>query len=124
MGATAVRVRSGTATAYWRLLGHLIGDRSAAPTLLAIRLINALVFGLAVGAATALGIALTSVAYPQLLCFPFLFVPTLPFFAMMASDYSVLCATYVLLAASLCVHVPRWCRGPTGSDSRSASPRL
>ncbi len=103
LGATGVQVRSGTATAYWKLLGRLIGDRSAAPTLLAIRLSNALVFGLAVGATTALGIALTSVAYPQLLCFPFLFVPTLPFFAMMASDYSVLCATYVLLAASLCV---------------------
>jgi hypothetical protein len=103
LGATAVQVRSGTATAYWRLLGHLIGDRSPQQTLLAIRLANALVFGLAVGAATALGIALTSVAYPQLLCFPFLFVPTLPFFAMMVSDYSILCATYVLLAGSLCV---------------------
>jgi hypothetical protein len=101
LGATDVRVRSGSATAYWRLLGHLIRNRSAEQTLLAIRLINALVFGLAVGVATALGIALTSVAYPQLLCFPFLFVPTLPFFAMMASDYSVLCATYILLAVSL-----------------------
>ncbi len=103
LGATAVQVRSGTATAYWRLLGHLIHDRSAEQTLLEIRLANALVFGLAVGAATALGIGLTSVAYPQLLCFPFLFVPTLPFFAMMASDYSVLCAAYVLVAANLCV---------------------
>ncbi|TAM52322.1 MAG: hypothetical protein EPN53_05985 [Acidobacteria bacterium] len=103
LGATAVRVRSGTATAYWKVLGRLIANRSAEQTLLAMRLVNALVFGLAVGAATALGIALTSVAYPQLVCFPFFFVPTLPFFAMMASDYSVLCAAYVLLAASLCV---------------------
>jgi hypothetical protein len=103
LGATEVQARSGASTAYWRVLGRLLQNQSAANTLIGLRLANVLLFGVAVGAATALGMLCTSVPYPQLLCLVFLFVPTLPFFAMHVSDYVTLCAAYVLLAGSLLV---------------------
>ena len=40
---------------------------------------------------------------PQWLAFPFLFVPSLPFFAMHVSETALLCSIYVLLAISLAV---------------------
>ncbi len=100
---TDVQARSAGAAAYWKVIGRFLQSPSAGQTLIAVRLVNAFVFGLAVGVATAICIGCTAIPYPQLLCLPFLFVPTLPFFAMHMSNYSVLCAAYVTLASSLTV---------------------
>ena len=55
------------------------------------------------GWATGLAVACAPVPYPQLLCLPFLFVPTLPFFAMHFSETALLTSVYVLLASSVAV---------------------
>jgi hypothetical protein len=100
---TDVRARSGTLTVVWSLAGSVLRGQSAPRALLAIRLLNALLFGLAVGAMTALAVVCGGAVYPQWLCFPFLFVPTLPFFAMHVSETAVLCSIQVLLAMSLVI---------------------
>jgi hypothetical protein len=94
-------MRSPSTAAVWKLLGPLLRGRPASQVLLGIRISDAFLFALAVGTATALAITCTAVSYPQLLCFPFLFVPALPFFATHASETAVLCAAYIIFAASL-----------------------
>ena len=84
------------------LAPHLRG-LPAPRVVLALRLWNALLFALAVGVATALAASLVPEPMPQWLAFPFLFVPSLPFFAMHVSETAVLCSIYVLLAISLAV---------------------
>jgi hypothetical protein len=96
-----VRARSSVAAAFWSAASHLLRGRSAPPTLLALRLLNALAFALAVGAAAALATALTAVPYPQLLSVPFLLVPALPYLATHLSEVAALCPAYVVL--STCV---------------------
>lgn len=96
-----IEERSSSAAAYWKVIGRYLQNPSAEQTLIAVRLVNVLLFGFAVGAATVVSIQCTAIPYPQLLCLPFLFVPTLPFFAMHMSNHSVLCAAYVTLSSSL-----------------------
>jgi hypothetical protein len=100
---TEVEWRSGTVAAIWRLLGSALRGQPAPRVLLAIRLLNALLFAVAVGIMTALAAACAAAPYPQWLCFPFLFVPALPFFAMHVSETALMCAIYVVLATSLVV---------------------
>ncbi len=100
---TEVEMRSAVLAKLWRALGPVLRGRGAPRTLLAIRLCNALLFAATVGLATALAAGCAAAAFPQWLCFPFLFVPSLPFFAMHVSETAVLCSIYVLLATSLAV---------------------
>jgi hypothetical protein len=119
MRPTEVEMRSGALAVMWRALGSHLRGQPAPRALLAIRLLNALVFALAVGMATAMATACVEAPYPQLLCIPFFFVPALPFFAMHVSETAVLCSVYVVLAMSLLVLVldgPRayWAGLPLG----------
>ena len=98
-------MRSAILTRLWRLAAPLVRGESAPRTLLALRLLNVLVFALVVGAAVALALTLVAEPFPQWLAYPFLFVPALPFFAMHVSETAVLCSVYVLLATSLAVIV-------------------
>ena len=97
------RQRSAVLARLERAVAPLLRGLPAPRVLLALRLLNALVFALAVGVATALAVALVPEPLPQWLAFPFLFVPSLPFFAMHVSETALLCSIYVLLAISLAV---------------------
>jgi hypothetical protein len=68
-----------------------------------MRLLDASLFAVMVGLGTGLAVACSVGPYPQLLCLPFLLVPTLPFFAMTFSESALLTSAYVLLASSLAV---------------------
>jgi hypothetical protein len=100
---TEAERRSATGVAYWRALAPLLRRAGAVHALLGLRLANAALFALAVGAAAALLASCAQARSPQWIAFPFFFVPTLPFFAMHVSETAVLCSLYVLLAASLAV---------------------
>ena len=100
---TEVAQRSAVLARLERAVAPLLRGLPAPRVLLALRLLNALVFALAVGVATALAVALVPEPLPQWLAFPFLFVPSLPFFAMHVSETALLCSIYVLLAISLAV---------------------
>jgi hypothetical protein len=100
---TEVAQRSAVLARLERAEAPLLRGLPAPRVLLALRLLNALVFALAVGVATALAVALVPEPLPQWLAFPFLFVPSLPFFAMHVSETALLCSIYVLLAISLVV---------------------
>ena len=100
---TEVAQRSAVLARLERAVAPLLRGLEAPQVLLALRILNALLFALAVGVATALAVALVPAPLPQWLAFPFLFVPSLPFFAMHVSETAVLCSIYVLLAISLAV---------------------
>jgi hypothetical protein len=100
---TEVAQRSAVLARLERAVAPFLRGLPAPRVLLALRLLNALLFALAVGVATALAVALVPEPLPQWLAFPFLFVPSLPFFAMHVSETAVLCSIYVLLAISLAV---------------------
>ncbi len=101
--ATEVAMRSASVAALWGITGRLLHDQPAPRTLLAVRILNAALFAAMVGLGTGLAMACSPVPYPQLVCLPFLFVPTLPFFAMHFSETALLTSAYVLLASSLAV---------------------
>lgn len=116
---TEVAMRSAIVTRLWQMAAPLARGEPAPRALLALRLVNALVFALAVGAAVALALTLVAEPFPQWLAYPFLLVPALPFFAMHVSETAVLCAVYVLLGTSVAVIVldgPRahWAGPPLG----------
>jgi hypothetical protein len=100
---TEVAMRSAVLARLERTVAPHLKGHPAPRVLLALRLLNALLFALAVGAATALAVVLVPEPLPQWLAFPFLFVPALPFFAMHVSETAPLCSIYVLLAVSLAV---------------------
>lgn len=100
---TEAQMRSATGSALWRALAPLLRGAGAVRALLALRLANAALFALAVGAAGALLASCAQARSPQWVVFPFFFVPTLPFFAMHVSETAVLCSLYVLLAACIAV---------------------
>ena len=101
--ATEVAMRSASVAALWGITGRLLHDQPAPRTLLAVRILNAALFAAAVGLGTGLAMACSPVPYPQLVCLPFLFVPTLPFFAMHFSETALLTSAYVLLGSSVAV---------------------
>jgi hypothetical protein len=100
---TEVAMRSATLARLWRGVASTLTAAPAPRVLLALRLLNALVFAIAVGGATAFAVAVVDAPYPQWLAFAFLFVPSLPFFAMHVSETALLCSVYVLLATSVAV---------------------
>ena len=92
--------RSPAVSHYWSLAGRFLGTWPAARTLLALRLLNAAAFGLAMGMACALvavpagrGLA----AYPAIL----LSIPTLAFFAMHVSNHALLVCSSIVAAGVL-----------------------
>jgi len=101
--ATEVAQRSAVLARLWRAIGPWLGAGRAPGVLMALRLVNTLVFALAVGAATAFAVAAVREPFRQWLAFPFLFVPALPYFAMHVSETALLCSLYVLLAVALTV---------------------
>jgi hypothetical protein len=98
---TEVGMRSATLARLWRALGPMLRGQDAQHTLIALRIVNAVTFAVAVGAAAGLAAACAGAARPQWLCYPFFFVPSLPFFAMHVSETAVLCSAYVLFSACL-----------------------
>ncbi len=116
---TEVAMRSAILARLWRVAAPLAAGGSAPRALFRLRLVNVVVFAFAVGVAASLAMLLAGAAYPQWLVFPFLFVPSLPFFSMHVSETAVLCAVYVVLAASvalLCLDGPQahWAGAPLG----------
>ena len=74
---------------------------SAPRLFITLRAINAVIFAAAVGLAAALFVVISPVAYPQLLIFPFLFVPALPFFGMIVGEAALVTSVSVLFAATM-----------------------
>jgi hypothetical protein len=101
--ATEVAMRSAVLARVWEAVAPLLRGEPAPRVLLTLRLLNVLVFAAAVGVATALAIATVSEPFPQWLTLAFLFVPSLPFFAMHVSETALLCSVYVLLATAVAV---------------------
>lgn len=97
----STRERSGLTAFAWAQVGRILPTASMPTLFAAVRSMNVLVFALTVAAAAWLFIRITNVPFPQLLCFPFLFVPTLPFFAMFFSESALLTSVYVLFSAAL-----------------------
>lgn len=97
---------------YWRLLAPWLGATPPA-TLLTLRLVNAVVFGLTVGVAALLLSLPRQQDGTSLLVLPLLLVPTLPFFAMHMSNYALLVDGYVLIALA----VAAVCHGRTDAPA-------
>ncbi len=117
--ATEVAMRSAVLARLWAAFGPPLAGQPAPRVLLALRLLNTLVFALAVGVATAFVVATVAEPFPQWLTFAFLFVPSLPFFAMHVSETALLCSIYLLLATGLAVMFldgprARWAGAPVG----------
>jgi len=98
---TEVAMRSAVLARLWAVVGPPLAGQPAPRVLLALRLLNSLIFALAVGAAAAFAVATVVEPFPQWLVFTFLFVPSLPFFAMHVSETALLSSIYVLLATGL-----------------------
>jgi hypothetical protein len=99
--APDVRSRSAATAELWSRIAPLVGKASAPRTLLALRLANGALFGLAVGLAAALLAAAAPARWPQLLAVPFLLVPSLPFFATALAELALLTTAAVLVATGL-----------------------
>jgi hypothetical protein len=100
---TEVAMRSAVVARVWRAASPLARGVPAHRALFALRLVNVLLFAVAVAAATALAMALVAEPFAQWLVYPFLFVPSLPFFATHVSETAVLCSIYTLLAAAVAI---------------------
>jgi len=100
---TEVAMRSALLARLWAAVGPPLRGKPAPRVLLALRLLNTFIFALAVGVATAFAVATVPEPFPQWLTFTFLFVPSLPFFAMHVSETALLCSIYVLLGTGLAV---------------------
>jgi hypothetical protein len=100
-----VASRSVIASSLWRAAMSVLPPTSMPRTLLMIRLVNALVFALAMGGAAAAMRRWAPGGAADLLPLVLLMVPALPFFAMQVSEFSLLADVYILLAASLSVLV-------------------
>ena len=101
--ATEVAMRSAVLARFWEAAVPLLGGPRAPRALLALRLLNVLVFAMAVGVATALALATASEPFPQWLGVGCFIAPSLPFFAMHVSETAVLCAVYVVVATAIAV---------------------
>lgn len=92
--------RSPAAAWYWRFTGSLLGDGPASRQLLMLRLLNAVWFGCAMGAAVAIaglrpGAGLT-IAAPMILT-----APALPFFGMHVSNHAMLAGIYLVATGAI-----------------------
>lgn len=94
----------------WKLAALLFGGLPAPLLLLAMRLVDALVFALAAAAFVAIVHTLAGAEYPALVAVPIFLVPSVPYFATCLSNYAPLVSTYVLLAAAVAVAFGDGCR--------------
>ena len=101
VGTPDVRARSATAAVLWAATGSWLKGQPVPRRLLWFRLVNAGLFALTVGGVTALAIAVAPVPFPELLCFPFLFIPPMPMLATHFSEVAAVCPAYLLVAAGL-----------------------
>ena len=85
----------------WSLTAGPLADVTAEHALLALRLLNVLIFSAAIAIAVGAVAWLTDLPFPQLTSFAFLLIPSLPFFAMFVSNYSVLTSGYVVFSAAV-----------------------
>lgn len=97
--------RSSITVPGWQLLSRGIGRLPAARQFLILRLVNAVMFGLAVALAAALVAVLTPALRPSAWIAIMLVVPTLPFFASYVSNYAPGISAYVLMAAACVILV-------------------
>lgn len=95
----------------WRPASLLVSRLPAARVLLALRLINVLVFAATGVCYVVLVVYLTRTRAPELWMVPLFLVPTLPFFASYVSNYSLLVDAYIVLAAGIVVSSTRGPRG-------------
>jgi len=86
---------------WWRLLSVPVAGFTAAETILAVRLANAVVFALALSLAAAvlLWTSGRNTVAPHAVVLALLLIPTLPFFATHVSEFALLTSTYIVLAA-------------------------
>jgi hypothetical protein len=98
-----MHTRSSLTTTLWTFLGRELPQMNAFQTFAMIRLGHVLVFGVAMALSAAMLTGLGRVKYPQFLCFPFLFVPTTPFFAMQFSETAILTSAVVFLGSALMI---------------------
>lgn len=87
----------------WRLFDPFSRHQSPERTLVGLRFLNTGVFALAVAVGTLAAVLLTTIPFPQLLAFSFLFVPSIPFFATYVSNYATLTSAYVLFAFGVAI---------------------
>jgi hypothetical protein len=85
----------------WRAVPSLVRVLPAPKLLLALRLIDAVVFSTAVALFFGIVTAAGHGRWPELLAIPIFLVPTLPFFATTVSNYGLLVSAYVVLAAGI-----------------------
>ncbi len=95
--------RSSLTAGFWTLTSRWLPNQSVARLFLAMRLVNAVLFGAAVAVSAGLLANLTGAPYAQLICLSFLFAPAVPSFAMTFSEASLLTSVYTLLAAGVVV---------------------
>lgn len=93
--------RSRTTQALWWCVSQVTRGLDAPATLLALRLANAAVFALAVGAGVAILAAHGAGAGAFIISLAFFLVPALPFFSVPVSEYAVLTSTYIAFASVL-----------------------
>lgn len=98
--AEDVAARSVTTFRLWTTLGRVMTHGSVQQTLFGLRLVNAMIFAVAIGLACGSVVWCTTASGSQLAWFTFLFVPALPFFAMHVSEFAVLTSIYVLVATA------------------------
>ena len=101
--ATEVAMRSALLARFWEGVVPFLGGKPAPRVLLTLRLLNVLVFAVALGVATALVLLTASEPFPQWLGLASFIAPSLPFFAMHVSETALLCAVYVLVATAIAV---------------------
>ena len=87
----------------WRAVSVVVGTLPIAHLLLALRLINTLLFASTVACYVLLVAWITGTRHPELWVVPLFLVPTLPFFASYVSNYSLLVDAYIVLAAGAIV---------------------
>ncbi|MFN8093758.1 MAG: hypothetical protein U0599_16365 [Vicinamibacteria bacterium] len=100
---TEAAMRSAALAAGWVRIAPAFAGATTPQVLLGIRLLNALAFAAALGAAAALAAWSAAAVAPQWIPLSLLVVPTLPFFAMHVSETALLCAVYALLGTSVAV---------------------
>jgi hypothetical protein len=87
----------------WRVIGPHVRSLPAPTLLLALRLINAVIFSASVAAFVGLIALFTTTRWPALAALPLFLVPTLPFFGMQVSNYALVVSAYVILGAGVLV---------------------
>jgi hypothetical protein len=92
--------RSSVTVPLWRHLSAVLKDLPAPRQFLILRLTNAVVFSLAIGASVAMITVFAGGRRPESAIALLLLVPTLPFFATYVSNYAPVVAAYALIASA------------------------